>query len=281
MSQRVFVPTNPLYHAFSNPRTRQGTRKAPGVPRYRPEQGVHGNYLNIVDSYSTMPSGKSYKYKPKKGKRKYRRRPRIPRDLVPYSKMVKVKATNFIAHTAHTTGALVMTPLQLNSFDDPFTSGGIGQPLGYDQYKALYKKAFVVSSKVTVRIVNTDATYAVVVGLTPCSLSQAGTALAVYEHYMELPGTKSVILSPDMDHGIISSKVKVKKHLHLGNMRDVDEIKMDLVNETAPADLAYWHLWSQPINQASDPTGDVQLVITCEYIAVLIDPVIPARSEET
>lgn len=218
--------------------------------------------------------------RPRYRRSKYRRRQFIPRALTPHSKMIRVRATELITQSAHTAGALVMTPLQLNSFDDPFTTSGAGQPLGYDQWKALYKKAFVVSSKITVKAVNRDSSEPIMVGVTPMPLSQAATALASYEHYMEYPSTKSYLLTPDMDHMTFFHKVSVKRHMHLNKLRDVDEIRVDLVNETAPADLCYWHLWSQPVQQSAD-MGSVDLVTTMEYIVVLIDPVVPSRSVET
>lgn len=120
-----------------------------------------------------------------------------------------------------------------------------------------------------------------IVGLTPVPLSQGAVALTTYEHYMELPSTVQVIVSPDMDHAIFANKVSVRKHMHLNKLRDVDEIRLDLENETAPTDLCYWHLWSQPVTQASDPANGTRMVVTIEYIVVLIDPHIPARSVET
>lgn len=224
---------------------------------------------------------RSVKVRRKPQRRRFRKRRRIPRSLTTNSKMIRVRAVDHFVHQTHTGGALEMTPVQLNSIDDPFTSTGTGQPLGYDQWKALYKKAFVAGSKVTLRFVNGDNTYNFMVGLTPMPLSQAATGLTDYEHYMEYPATKSLIVTPDMDKQWLFSKVSTRKHLHLSKLRDVDEIRVDLVNETAPADLAYWHIWSQPLTKTADPTGGVEFVVTVEYLVVLIDPVVPSRSVET
>lgn len=190
--------------------------------------------------------------------------------------MIKCRAVEYI--NAVSAGALGITPIQLNSCDDPFTSVGAGQPLGYDQWKALYKSAFVVASKVTVRAHN-NGSVAVIIGLTPTKVPQGTTALTSYEHYMENPSTKSRILSQDLDHTVFSHAVSVKRFLSLSKIRDDDNSRIDLVNETPPTRTAYWHLWAQ----ALDATGtiDVDIVAQVDYTIVLTDPIIPSRSVET
>lgn len=155
------------------------------------------------------------------------------------------------------------------------------QPLGYDQYKALFREAIVLGSHIKLEVINNDSTDAFVVGVTPVPQSQGTTALTDYEHYLEYPGTKHVLVTPDMDKQFLNAKISVKKHMHKTKIRDNDNLKVNLVTETPPTDITYWHVWSQPMDKASDPTGDIALVVTMEYLVLLINPIIPARSYET
>lgn len=220
------------------------------------------------------------KFRPMR-RRAIRRRAVIPRTLMPRNKLVKLKVVDYQNHT-HTSGAIAVANIQQNSIDDPFTGLGTGQPLGYDQYKALYKKAIVLASKVFVQVHNNTST-AIMVGLTAVPYSQGATALTTYEHYMEHPNTKFRLLSPDVDRVNFGAQIATKKLLQIRNYKDnKTELEIDLTNESPPTWLSYWHLWSQPQDQSTTTSGTaVQFTITVEYIVLLTDPIIPARSVET
>lgn len=251
----------------------------------------YASLKRTIDQVTTDPtsnkimraSGPYRKFRPrrKSSRRKFRRRRYIPRTLAPYSKMIRVKAVDYVNHNTHTSGALEMTPLQLNSIDDPFTTNGGGQPLGYDQWKALYRRAYVVACDIVVRVVNSDSSEAMVVGVTPMPVVMGTTVATSYEHYMEYPGTKQIIVSPDMDHAVLTNTCRLKKHLHVANFRDKESLFLNLETEASPTDLCYWHLWSQPVTQASDPANGTRMVVTLSYIVVLFDNVYPGRSAET
>lgn len=220
--------------------------------------------------------------KRRRPRRRYSRKRRmIPRALTPRSILRRIRSVTYISQGTHTNGALQMLPVQLNSFDDPFTTGSTEQPLGFDQYRALFREAFVVGSSVKLEIVNNDATQAMVVGLTPMPQSQGTTGLTDYEHYLEYPGTKHVLVTPDMDKQFVFSKISTRRHLHLNKLRDNDQVRLNLVTETPPTLIAYWHVWSQPMAKTSDPTNDVAIVIVAEYLVVFVNPVVPDRSYET
>jgi len=229
---------------------------------------------NISTKQKTMAKTKRYLRKRKKGRRGYRKR-QIPRALTTPTKMVRVKASQFIAFgDAGTTGRL---SVQGNSCDDPFTSGGTGQPLGYDQWKALYKSAYIVGSKVTATFHNKANTSAMV-GINKMKIPQGQTGLGSYEYYKELPGSVSRLLSPDLDHTKITMTASTKKHLNRKDIKDEEDLKMDLVNETPPTDIFFYHIWVGSTDQSS--TSDVEAVIDVEYLVLLADPIVPSRSIE-
>lgn len=269
----------------SRPRTRAGVRLPPGAPNplvlrgnvheasWNPSTPDVRSQNNLLGTIIPMP--RTYK-KSKKRTRRGRRRKYIPRAITTNTKLIKCKAVNYQNFTS--AGTISMAPVQLNSMDDPFSTLGTGQPLGYDQWKALYKSAFVVGTKLTIKAHN-NGTVAAMLGTTPMKIPQGTSALANYEYYMELPNTKSRILSQDVDHVTWHHKVGVKRFLSIKDLRDDDQSRIDLVNETAPTRLAYWHVWGQALDEAG--TLDLDVVITVEYLVLLTDPIIPARSVET
>lgn len=214
------------------------------------------------------------KYRRRSRRRGVIRRP-IPRTLTPNTKLIRCKAVKYVNYVP--AGAISSIETQLNSIDDPFHTVGTGQPLGYDQWKALYKYAYVVGSKVTAKVHN-NGTVAAMFGITPMKVNQGDTFLSSYEYYMELPATKTRVLSQETDHVTFSHQVNVKKFLNIKDLRDNDDYRIDLVNETAPSTLAYWHIFAQALD--STGTIDVDAVITMEYMVLLTDPIVPSRSTE-
>lgn len=170
-----------------------------------------------------------------------------------------------------------MVPLQINSVLDPFQGAGSEQPLGFDQWRALYEYAYVIGAKATIEFHNADS-FAYVVGITPCHVAQGTTSLANYEYYKELPGTRSIVLSPDVDKAVLQSKISIKRWFNVKDLRDTNEYRMNLNTPSEPSKIAYWHLWSQPMDQTSTDTTGVQMVMTIEYLVLLTSPVVPARS---
>lgn len=204
-------------------------------------------------------------------------RRRIPRAVTSREKLVKCKVVNCFQLTS-TSGALASQNFKMFDITDPLGSGGTAQPLGYDQWKGLYNKAFVVGVKALVRFHN-KGTAAIMVGITPMPENAGSTALGNLNHYMELAQTKSRLLSPDVDHCVLVSKVGTARHVGIKKLRDEDAFHVDLDGETAPTRDAWYHVWTQPVDQTS--TVASELVLTVEFLIHLYDPIIPARSADT
>lgn len=246
------------------------------VPPYKPDPLVKNIYDFIPANSMARKSLTKTKKKSKRSRKGGRIKKFIPRALASRTKLIRVKATNY--NNLAGTGTIAMNTAQLNSVDDPFTTVSGGQPLGFDQWKALYKKAIVIGSKVNIKFHN-RGTSAVMVGVYPAPLNQGTTALTDYEYYMEAPNNKALLLSPEMDHTIMIHKAGTKKHLSRKDVRDDSRLQLDLITETPPTDLAYWHIYAQAVDQSSAYAVDA--VITIDYLVLLIDPIIPARSVET
>lgn len=215
--------------------------------------------------------------RPRRGRKSMRRR-HVPRTLTTASKVISCKASNYVNFTG--TGAITAFLAQLNSCDDVYSTSVAenGQPLGYDQWKALYKRAIVLSSRIYIQWHN-RGTSAVMVGIWPSPLNNGTTTLTNYEYYNEVAGNKQMLLSPEQDHTIMWSSRSTKKHLQVTKVKDNAELSIDLVNETPPTKLAWWQYYAQAVDQTS--AFAVDAVVTVRYIVLLLDPIIPARSTET
>ena len=64
-------------------------------------------------------------------------------------------------------GTIYQQSVKLNSAFDPTGTLGSGQPLGFDQYTALYQRCAVVKWSVKLEICSTDNTNPLVIGFTP------------------------------------------------------------------------------------------------------------------
>lgn len=234
---------------------------------------VHPPKLALATRSKTMNKRKKND-DPKKGyKKQY-----IPRSVQPRKKMIRVKASNYWT-IANTSGAMSQITCSGNSIYNPFHSGSTQQPLGFDQWAALYNYGTVVGSKVHVTIHNGSSS-AIVYGIYPAQVAQQDTNLGNYEYYRELQGTKSRLLSPDMDHGYLSNTVSVKKHLSIKNPMDDDLIRTRLAGTPSdPTNEFFWHIFVQPADQASTTSG-IDVIVEVEYLVILHDPIIPSRSTQ-
>lgn len=213
----------------------------------------------------------------KKGKRRGIVKKRIPRAITAKTKLIRCKATDY-ANLTCTSGALSRRTISGTNIVDPFASFGAGQPLGYDQWKALYNTAIVVGVKVRATVHNAAST-SVMYGLSVCPRAQGETALTDYEHYKELPNTVSRLLSPDVDHGTIAIKSSTKRALGLKDLKDNEDVECLISADTGPTDQYYIHAWVQPTDQASTVgSPGIEFVFDVEYIVLLTNPIIPARS---
>lgn len=257
---------------------------------YKPKEGMK-IYTPLITSYqkywgkndgSLISEKKNLRYikMRTKGKQKKRtkrgiiRKP-IPRLIVPNRKLIRIKMSDYQTFTC-TSGAISYKNIAGTDFLDPLVGTSAQQPLGFDQWKALYHTAYVVGTKVTLRVWNNQST-ALMMGITAFGKSQSTTGLSDYEYYKEVPKTVSRLLTPDVDKGTLINKVSTKKHLSVRNILDNDTLRINLTSESSPSENYYFHAWVQPLDQATTLTS-VQGVIDIEYLVVLTNPVIPTRS---
>lgn len=256
------------------------------IAMYRPfAQTALDHISNSVASYfpeknidtKKMAQRRRYSRKSRKNQRKKKGivKKFIPRSITPHKKLIKCKVSSYQTFTC-TSGALGSIRVTANDITDPFGSYDTQQPLGYDQWKALYRTAYVLGCKVKVTLWNNQTT-ALVYGISMMDKNSGSTALNSYEYYREIPKTNSRLLSPDVDHGVIVNSQSTKRGLAVKDIIDNDTLRINLQTDAAPNENYYAHVWVQPLDQTTTLTG-VQAVIDVEYIVLLTNPIIPARS---
>lgn len=229
---------------------------------------------NIDDSI--MPR---YQKKKKQTKRRRKILKAIPSAPFPNQIVRKLKTSQFYDTQAHTSGALEAFVWRLNDLADPEGTFGTQQALGFDQYSAIYRKYCVIGAKLTITAYDHDSNPFMV----GCHINTDGTALTSYEHYKELKNTSSRVLSPDVDHITWSHKVSMPKLFRKKKLiTNEDEYGGKLAAHSSglssPSQLAYAHIWAQPMNQYDTTTAGVYFSITMEQIVVFYDYETPSRS---
>lgn len=206
----------------------------------------------------------------------YKRRNRRTSLLWPATKVVKFRLVLSKAFSSGS-GALAGVAYKMNSLNDPTAGDSAQLPLGLDQWAALYSKYKVLGSKITVLAHPTTITGAGFFGLHLSSQGQSAV-LTDHDHYRELPNTSMKMVSPDIDLARVSLNYSIHKYpFHIRKVKDADDQEGTFSTTPGdPADIAYVHLFAQDSNKTDAITFDVQ--ITLEYVCLLYDRVMPARS---
>lgn len=210
-------------------------------------------------------------------RRRFRRRSRIPAQLVPQSRLTRLTATVHSSPTISTTvGGIAVSMTNIN---DPFGTGSSNQPKGYDQLAFLYDKAKVISSKVKFTVHNAG-TELIVFGICPRYPNDGSTFETSWDEYTNIKGNKYKILSGDVDHAVMTYKRSNKKHFAINDIKDNQNFEVTLDgSSTAPTKNAFYHCYIQPFDSTTSTAVDFICVV--EYIVLLYEPIDPASSAHT
>lgn len=212
----------------------------------------------------------------KRSRRGRLRRVRRAVSLWPGSKLVKFRCVYPFSITTGA-GTINNASCTLNSLNDPF-GGAAGQelPLGLDQWAAMYSRYCIVGARVFVKVHNVSSTGAAAYGLTvlPGTDNTNYTSAA---HYLEMPSTKSRILSPDMDHSGLGLAWSAKRHFRVSKLRDERNLHGTFsTTPGSPTNVATCKFWVQDVNSTEACT--IEGYWTVEYICLLMDRIYPSRS---
>lgn len=192
--------------------------------------------------------------------------------LWPLSQLVKLKVT-YTTTAAGTSGTLGNYTVSGINFTDPFGAGSTQQPLGIDQWSALYRKGKAVGCDVKYRLHNKGTT-AVIAGITPMAENETA-APTIWDEYAEYPGTVKRMLSPDDDTCLLVKRMNTKRWLRIANMKDEEDIACTLPHGDSTRDYDL-RCWFQSMDKAT--TNGVEVMIEVTYTVFLYERDLPARS---
>lgn len=252
-----------------------------GIPQNLSVGGGKLSTRTFFNRKKILSKSKAMPYRPKRplfGRRyKKRRGARRRRLSIPLgisrSKLVRFRAiiSNSLTGSG---GAIGMVPIKANSLNDPSGTVAAVLPLSLDQWAAFYQKYTVLGSRIVVRVSHTANSGPLVVGL---HLAQNATALTSWPHYKELPMTKTKMLSTQKDGCILTMNYSGKRFWHVPSLMSDSEQEATLSTSPGdPTDIAYFHLFVQDMNAASNATIDYAIEI--DYICKLNEPINLDRS---
>jgi len=204
-----------------------------------------------------------------------RRVRRVP-SLFPSSKLVRMRAVTAFSTSPDTPGTIKTHTIKWNSLSQPF--GGLSNvlPLGCDQWAAMYRRYCVVGAKLFIKVHNVTSTGAVTYGLTPYAAGNT-TAATEAAGFLEMPGTRSRLLSPDMDHSGLAIGMSTKRYAHVRNLKDAHNLHGDLAAQpSAPTTELRAYFWHHDTNATE--TYTIEGFLTIEVVVLLLDRILPTRS---
>lgn len=242
-------------------------------PRLEPRASAPGNMR-------TRSFRRTMRRRRRRGRRLRKIFRRVPRTLSPPSKIVKARIVypaNFATTTTTTTVRHILVHMidVTNPITDVSGSATGYQPQGFDQWAAFYRRAKVLGCKVTFTLHNAgDA--AIVFGIMPLGENNVTTA-AAWDIFCERPGGKYRILSPEVDHAVLSYRCSTKRVFKIKDIKDTDDIACSLATQTAPNRSNYFSCWVSN-HSAATTAKNVDIILKVEYIVLLDQPLSPARS---
>lgn len=210
---------------------------------------------------------KKTKSRRRRGIVKYRRAPPM---LWPQQKLVKMSSN----YTGVVSGgaAFGAIAIKANSINDPWGALAATNPLGFNEYAAMYNKCVVVSSKIYILAHASTATGALMYGVT---LMPNSTLLTNINHYREQKYTSARMLSPDVDHSGVALKYKGKSYERIVKWKDAEDFQA-VTTPADPTTVRYYQLWVGDVYGANN--AGIEFSGTVEYNVLFFDPKIPARS---
>lgn len=203
-------------------------------------------------------------------------RPRRSLTMQPKTIVRELKTVTYAALNPGA-GTLASVQFQLNSAYDPTGSVDTEQPRFYDQYTAMYSYNCVVGYKIFIEFATSgDDAVGCIVGFTPTTST---TVQANYKSYKELPGTRSTILTKDIDKASFGTAGSIKKWLMPRGGRILSERNLCALTGENPAQMLYGHLWAETMDLTADPAL-INCIVTIKQIVVFYNPVLPGQSAQ-
>lgn len=200
----------------------------------------------------------------------------LPLTGFPERKLVRLKYTETITLDPGA-GAAVVNYFSCNGMFDPNITGTGHQPLGYDQWQALYESYQVLSAKIKVTPVNASTANVIPVAygviLDDNSVfSYVGTDEVIESKQgqdYKLAGHSSMI--PQTNYSKNITKIFSGKKFFGSGKNFLGENNYQGTDSTNPANQAFFGVWAGSIGGANG--GNMSFIVEIEYIALFTEPV--------
>lgn len=161
-----------------------------------------------------------------------------------------------------------------NSIFQPDGSGTGHQPMGHDEWGALYKHYVVLGSKCTT-LVNQSDSVSNTSNLTAVGSYVHNALLAPYEDFSEFAEarkgqykTVSAISTRSMR---LTNTFSAKNFFHVTDVNDNIRHLGALVGSN-PSDAAYYHIWAQSLDPSVPTNTEITFLVTIDYIVEYSEP---------
>lgn len=160
-----------------------------------------------------------------------------------------------------------------NGLYDPNITGVGHQPLGFDQYMAMYDHYTVIASKITIFARNGDASYGQMVGVRyNDSATEESDSRVIIENGRCV--YRLMDESAEGDACSVSMGLNIGKVLGRKNVLDEDDLRGS--SGANPTEQAYWHIFAFP-DSAVD-SASIRLSVQIDYVAIFTEPKLLALS---
>lgn len=186
---------------------------------------------------------------------------------MPTQRIAKLKYAQVMSVTS-TTGVMGEQRFSANNIYDPDVTGTGHQPMGHDQWTALFNHYVVLGSKITVKFCDADAsTTPTHVGL---YLSDGKTLSYTtgYEFIEARKGTYRLMVPNEGRRHIMSNKFSAKKFYNVKDVKD-NLNRLGAASGASPTEQAYYHIWIQTLDAT---TQSIRCVVEIDYIVLFSEP---------
>lgn len=228
----------------------------------------------------TMPRKytKKKKYVPRR-KHYTRRRPRNTNIMgyvsgMPKTRRAYLRYADTVSLTS-TVGAAGVHHFSANGCHDPDISGVGHQPMGWDNWKALYNHYIVVGSKITIKIMPGDGTSTPDAAIQGCYLNDDGTVPYITaDGFIESKKGAYRTLSFDRKSISYNTSFSAKKFFNITDIKD-NNTRLGTVTGQNPSEAAYYSLY---LFDLTGSTSTVRCMVVIDYIVEFSEPVDMAQS---
>lgn len=213
-------------------------------------------------------------YKRKTKKRTYKRKRTSLRTLqgvpngIPRVRTCKLRYNEVISISAPF-GAVSTYTFRANSLYDPNSSGIGHQPMGFDTWATLYNHYQVIGSKITIRLIEDEATAIAAIAGVYLSDDIAAAYNSASGFIEAQRGTHAYVMPRTSKALVLRSSFSQRKFFNTTKNSPADRGTMGASVGQTPTEEAIFSIWLQSI---TSDTSTLYFDVTIDYIATFSEP---------